>query len=220
MKAMPNYPQPLVTNSWNGASPSSLLTYEACLELSLGAIPDLEQVCYDLYHTFLEQRAPYSAMQFIPVLKKLNAIGREEAERFLKNPQGSHILVQNALIKIVLIHWRPGKVSSIHGHPKGGCVFKVLQGSLEEKRYSPDESKRLLAASTVHSGGMAYIDDNMAYHAVGNPFNTSAISLHVYTPACAKIRGYSENDLMDGITIVGSTAIHEPVKQGAAVLTF
>ncbi|MBK8194514.1 MAG: DsrE family protein [Lewinellaceae bacterium] len=39
-------------------------------------------------------------------------------------------------------------------------------------------------------------------------------------PPCAKVRGYVENDLMEGVTIVGSIAIHEPVKQGAAVLTF
>ena len=26
------------------------------------------------------------------------------------------------------------------------------------------------------------IDDQMAYHAVGNPYNTPAVTLHVYTP--------------------------------------
>ncbi len=39
-------------------------------------------------------------------------------------------------------------------------------------------------------------------------------------PPCAKVRGYTENDLIEGVSIVGSTAIHEPVKEGAAVLTF
>jgi len=39
-------------------------------------------------------------------------------------------------------------------------------------------------------------------------------------PPCAKVRGYTANDLLDGVTIVGSSAIHEPVKEGAAVLTF
>lgn len=39
-------------------------------------------------------------------------------------------------------------------------------------------------------------------------------------PPCAKVRGYNENDLLEGVTIVGSIAIHEPVKEGAAVLTF
>ena len=39
-------------------------------------------------------------------------------------------------------------------------------------------------------------------------------------PPCIKVRGYSEDDLIEGVKIVGSTAIHEPVKEGAEVLTF
>ena len=39
-------------------------------------------------------------------------------------------------------------------------------------------------------------------------------------PPCAKVRGYTADDFIDGVTIVGSMAIHEPVKDGAAVLTF
>ncbi|MCK5368900.1 MAG: DsrE family protein, partial [Cyclobacteriaceae bacterium] len=29
-------------------------------------------------------------------------------------------------------------------------------------------------------------------------------------PPCAKVRGYDESDFIDGVTIVGSTAIHDP----------
>ncbi len=39
-------------------------------------------------------------------------------------------------------------------------------------------------------------------------------------PPCAKVRGYSEESLLDGVNIVGSIAIHERVLEGAAVLTF
>ena len=39
-------------------------------------------------------------------------------------------------------------------------------------------------------------------------------------PPCIKVRGYESSDLIDGVKIVGSTAIHEPVLEGAAVLTF
>ena len=39
-------------------------------------------------------------------------------------------------------------------------------------------------------------------------------------PPCSKVRGYDSDSLMDGVEIVGSIAIHEPVKEGAAVLTF
>lgn len=39
-------------------------------------------------------------------------------------------------------------------------------------------------------------------------------------PPCASVRGYDEHDFIEGVTIVGSSFIHEPVKEGAAVLTF
>lgn len=160
----------------------SVLTAEAQAEMAQGSLPDLGRICQDLFATFFKPGAPYSALQFIPVLKALDGLDRAEARRFMKNPATRHVLVQNDLLKVVLIHWKPGEFSGIHGHPKGGCVFKVLRGSLEERRYSPDAAQQLLAVSSFQRGGMAYIDDNMAYHAVGNPNDVSAISLHVYTP--------------------------------------
>lgn len=39
-------------------------------------------------------------------------------------------------------------------------------------------------------------------------------------PPCAKVRGYDEADLIDGVVITGSGAMHELIKQGAATLSF
>jgi len=39
-------------------------------------------------------------------------------------------------------------------------------------------------------------------------------------PPCAKVRGYTEKDLIDGVVITGSGAMHELIKQGAATLCF
>lgn len=39
-------------------------------------------------------------------------------------------------------------------------------------------------------------------------------------PPCAKVRGYEERDLLDGVVITGSPALHELIKQGAATLSF
>jgi predicted peroxiredoxin len=39
-------------------------------------------------------------------------------------------------------------------------------------------------------------------------------------PPCAKVRGYSESDLLDGVIITGSGAIHALIKEGAATLSF
>ena len=39
-------------------------------------------------------------------------------------------------------------------------------------------------------------------------------------PPCAAVRGYTQDDLLDGVIITGSGAMHELIKQGAATLCF
>jgi len=39
-------------------------------------------------------------------------------------------------------------------------------------------------------------------------------------PPCAKIRGYGQEDLIDGVTLAGSVAMLEKVSQGATTLSF
>lgn len=39
-------------------------------------------------------------------------------------------------------------------------------------------------------------------------------------PPCAHVRGIDESNIIDGATIMGSTAIHVPIKEGAATLCF
>ena len=159
-----------------------LIKEDALSQMIFGELPDISQVCYDLYRTFFKKESTNSALQFIPELRGMAALQNMEIERFLNNPQTNHVLIQNGLLKVVLIRWEPGKISSIHGHPAGGCVFKVLEGSVEELRYTTNESPQLLSSSHFHKEGIGYIDDQLGYHAVGNPYNTPAVTLHVYTP--------------------------------------
>jgi predicted peroxiredoxin len=39
-------------------------------------------------------------------------------------------------------------------------------------------------------------------------------------PPCAKVRGYTADDLVEGVTIAGAPAMLEVVKQGASTLSF
>jgi predicted peroxiredoxin len=39
-------------------------------------------------------------------------------------------------------------------------------------------------------------------------------------PPCAKARGYTQEDLIDGVTIQGASAMHDRLKSGAASLSF
>ena len=39
-------------------------------------------------------------------------------------------------------------------------------------------------------------------------------------PPCVQSRGYQQADLLDGVVIVGASAMHAEIKQGAATLSF
>jgi predicted peroxiredoxin len=39
-------------------------------------------------------------------------------------------------------------------------------------------------------------------------------------PPCVQSRGYQQSDLLDGVTVVGASAMHAEIKQGAATLSF
>jgi predicted peroxiredoxin len=47
--------------------------------------------------------------------------------------------------------------------------------------------------------------------------NGSAIGV---CPPCMRVRGYTKKNLISGVKVVGSSAIHGPIKEGAAVLSF
>lgn len=159
-----------------------LLQEKAKSHMDLGLIPDMQTLCEDIYLTKYLQTDPPSALNFVPVMRDFEISDDRELIGFHNNPENNYVLVQNEYVKIVLIRWEPGAVSSIHGHASGGCVVKVLQGRILENRYTTDGENRLLSSGTYYKDNIVYIDDNLGYHSVGNPFREAAISLHVYTP--------------------------------------
>jgi len=80
------------------------------------------------------------------------------------------------------------------------------------------------------SSGVDWVRKGAADHVHLNPLDPSmkdmiqkvmdSGSAICVCPPCAKVRGYAAGDMLDGIQIVGSMAIHERIKEGAAVLTF
>lgn len=94
---------------------------------------------------------------------------------------------------LLLLCWNPGKESPVHDHPCDGCWFRVIQGSVCETRYLlPDKDSvcRALVRTgecTAASGDVAYMDDSMGLHKVGNPSpSVPAMTLHLYSPPFSK----------------------------------
>jgi len=80
------------------------------------------------------------------------------------------------------------------------------------------------------SAGLDLVRKGAADHVRMNPFDPPMKELIegfmarggkvLACPPCAKVRGYSQESLLDGVTIVGSAALHALIKEGAATLSF
>ena len=162
------------------SSQSRLFNRESAYQMASGQLPDFREVCLEMIDILQKNVAAYTSFHFLPVLKKLKKLDPEQVKRYSKNPESRHVLISNEYFELVLNLWKPGRATDIHGHPGEGCLFKLLHGKREELRYTPERSPKLLSMNSLRSGEVAYIDNSIAYHQVGNPYGSTAISLHVY----------------------------------------
>lgn len=147
-----------------------------------GSIPDFQKLHEDLSRIEISEERKLSATDFLEALRNFEVKDQKELTKFLENPETNHVLVQNDQIKMVLIRWEKGSSSSIHGHAEKGCVFKVLQGEVEETRHSLENPDTLLSKNTYFKDSIAYIDDHIGLHRVENKSDQQAITIHLYTP--------------------------------------
>ncbi len=156
----------------------SSLNRQSLNDMWSGQIPNLWDSCQVFINLINKPERLFSAIQFITAFNQIPVFNKSEINRYLNNKDMRHVLISNKFFELILIHWKPGKVSEIHGHSGKSCLFKVLYGRLEEVFYSPDKNSNILGCTSHRNGSISYIDDNMAYHQVSNPYGSSAISLH------------------------------------------
>jgi predicted peroxiredoxin len=78
------------------------------------------------------------------------------------------------------------------------------------------------AVDCIRKGAADKVHLNPLDPTVGEMINnlTSRGGKILVCPPCANVRGYSQEDFIDGVVITGSGAIHELIKDGAATLSF
>lgn len=102
---------------------------------------------------------------------------------------------------LLVLCWNGGMESKIHNHPCDGCFVKVLRGTIKETRYSYDQQTdaiTLLSEFEGQEGDVAYMDDFVGLHKIGNPSkDVGAVTLHLYTPPyslCKVMLNYSSSN--------------------------
>ena len=84
---------------------------------------------------------------------------------------------------IYVLTWFPGNIAKLHDHPEQGCVMKILQGEITERRYKKDKDEFSVSSSSVlHKGQLGYMNKT-GLHSIENHTDDISVSLHVYAPA-------------------------------------
>ena len=88
------------------------------------------------------------------------------------------ILKRTEIYELVLICWKPHQISPIHSHPERGCLLKVLEGQLKEKKLNSS----CIITTLFNEGDISYISGKKGIHNLGNYSKENAVSLHLYSP--------------------------------------
>ena len=90
-------------------------------------------------------------------------------------------LYGNDLFEIIIICMNNHQESKIHNHAKNGCLMKVLRGNYIESIYCL-KTKQKIYNKIRYTNKVSYIDDELGYHKLINPFSKKAVSIHIYSP--------------------------------------
>ena len=97
---------------------------------------------------------------------------------FRKNDRNRNVVMQTPELEMVVISWPQQNQSGFHGHP-GECVFKVMQGRIEEQLQTKSNN---IMQHMYQPNEVGYINDAIGEHQM-SALDEHAITLHFYTPS-------------------------------------
>lgn len=107
-----------------------------------------------------------------------------DSERYTRN-----LIHKSEEFELLAICWQPGQDAPTHGHEGEKCWSRVEKGRLRFTNYkeiSSADSFDLEVLATI-VGNLGHLDGPADIHKAENPFEESAVSLHIYShpfPAC------------------------------------
>ena len=91
-------------------------------------------------------------------------------------------IYHNNEYELILLCWKKGDATPIHGHDNQKCWVYQLQGEITEIRYEKNSSSNLIETNQMQltPGKLAYMDGKMGYHKLNNDTDGRAMTLHFY----------------------------------------
>ena len=144
----------------------------------------LNNLIYHLNKSSLKQCLP-----ILNALSNFNYMDNLDNTPYNEKNYRKFLLYQNKKFDIYLIDWKEKSESYIHNHPNNGCIFKILNGKIEEEIYS--KKLDFVKTNSYFINDCGYIDDSLGYHKMKNLNNTNTFSLHIYSPPNYKMTNFN-----------------------------
>ena len=103
-------------------------------------------------------------------------------------------LYRDDKFELILLCWRKGQGTSIHGHDGEDCWVYLLEGEMEEVLFSLDDNNHLSQVDTqkVLPCQLTFMNDKIGFHTLKNSFDGLSISLHLYAKPIEHCVSYDE----------------------------
>jgi predicted metal-dependent enzyme (double-stranded beta helix superfamily) len=102
----------------------------------------------------------------------------EALKQFKENHYARHLVFKSDHVEILVVCWRPGQGSPIHGHGNADGLMIILEGEITNTSYFPDGRK----VSSIWGPGFVGHTPLGVEHEVVNRSDNDVVSLHVYAP--------------------------------------
>jgi quercetin dioxygenase-like cupin family protein len=125
-------------------------------------------------------------------------------KEFQENHYARNLVFRSDNVEILVVCWKPGQGSPIHGHGPSDGLMIILEGEITNTTYTADGRK----ITTVWSEGDVGHTPVGAQHEVKNTSDRDVVSLHIYAPPLQRELqgadlGYHNNVYPKEVTLPG-----------------
>ena len=102
----------------------------------------------------------------------------EALKQFKENHYARHLIFRSVHVEVLVVCWRPGQGSPIHGHGPSDGLMIILEGEITNTNYDTDGRK----VTTIWGPGFVGHSPVGTRHEVVNRSDKDVVSLHIYAP--------------------------------------
>ena len=137
------------------------------------------QSLFDVVETSLKNK--FALKSLLRIVNDYTGDDWKKHVKINKKSYNRSVIKKNNFMELVIITWDINQDTPKHGHPTGGCIFKVLEGNINEHFYETMECNNY-KIHQFKKNDSSYIDNSLGYHLMTNQYDKVCVSLHIYSP--------------------------------------